>query len=60
MEHLSCRPRPEKQGMFMNPTYDYDLIVIGAGIAGMVSAMKKRMAWADGWLLSRKNRFKCL
>jgi anti-anti-sigma factor len=25
--------------MFMNPTYDYDLIVIGAGIAGMVSAV---------------------
>ncbi len=23
----------------MNPTYDYDLIVIGAGIAGMVSAV---------------------
>src|SRR5512145_1870191 len=39
MEYLSCRPCPEKQGVLMNPTYDYDLIVIGAGIAGMVSAV---------------------
>jgi anti-anti-sigma factor len=39
MEYLSCCPCPEKQGMLMNPPYDYDLIVIGAGIAGMVSAV---------------------
>jgi succinate dehydrogenase/fumarate reductase flavoprotein subunit len=26
--------------MFMNPPYNYNLIVIGAGIAGMVSAVK--------------------
>jgi anti-anti-sigma factor len=39
MEHLSGRSRPEKQGMLMKPPSDYDLIVIGAGIAGMVAAV---------------------
>lgn len=47
---------PEKQGTLMNPSYDYDLIVIGAGISGMVSAVTanglgKRVAVVE------KNRF---
>ena len=37
----------------MNPPYDYDLIVIGAGIAGMVSAMKAN-GLGRWWLLPRK------
>ena len=36
---LSCRPHAEEQGMSMNPTCVYDVIVIGAGIAGMVAAV---------------------
>ncbi len=39
MGYLSCLPCPEKEGMLMKSSYDYDLIVIGAGIAGMVSAV---------------------
>jgi len=39
MEHLSRSPRLEKQGISLKLSYDGDLIVIGAGIAGMMSAV---------------------